>query len=379
MGRLIKIDENMILKVLSKGLGYQLTELPVVGSVISMPAREAFVYSVITSHGYLDDKEPDNLYRVTRDAFRIFNQACRFEFQEGIFSLSDMRLASTVNNEVIRKPYISRGNKFILPIRYATYRQFQLLLKQISKKLLSKGFNVNDFIICPIKVGSTPNVELESFFEFVVSRYFRNLGYLTDTQIPFFYGIGTPDIAAYAIPDFMKALRQYGYLSLGGSLIDLMTVSTFGRFAQDSNGPTNNEAIVCEVKTAQITAPQIIKYINTKIFNKAYEVIPCIKEPESYAGLITVDSAGQLIVFESKEPLQFSQKKQKEYLSWVEYYAKFYLLANLYTNELEMLLMKNGLKLNRNDILAFVKRNSVEKMLAHIEFFLARRGKNVQN
>jgi hypothetical protein len=373
MGKLVKINENMILKILSNGLGYSLIELPVVGSVITMPAREAFVYSVTTSHGYLDDKEPDNLYRITRDAFRVFNQACQFEFQEGIFSLSDMRLASTVNNEVVRKPYIAKGNKFILPIKYTTYREFQLLLKQISEKLLSKGLNMHDFIICPVKIGSTATVELESFFEFVVSRYFRNIGYLTDTQIPFFYGVGTPDIAAYVIPEFMKALRQYGYLSSGGSLIDLMTVSVFGRHTQKINGSSKSEAIVFEVKTGQVAAPQIIKYTDTRLFNKAYEVIPCIKEPESYAGLITVDSAGRLIVLESKEPVQFSEEKQRAYLSWIEHYAKFYLLANLYTDELETLLMKNGFKLSRNDILEFVKCNSIEKIIALIEFFLTRR------
>lgn len=381
MGKLIKVDENMILMILLDGLGYSSAELPVVGSVVRMPAREAFVYSVITSHGYLDNKEPDNLYRLTRDAFRIFNQACRYEFQEGIFSLSDMRLASTVNNEALRRPYIAKGDKFILPVRYTIYNEFQLFLKQISKKLISRGFNPNDFIICPIRNSRSATVELESFFEFVVSRYFGEKGFLTDTQIPFFYGIGTPDMAAYVMPEFMRILRQHGYLNMGGSLIDLMTVSVFGRHGGKIFESLGNETVVCEVKTSQIGAPQIIKYTDTQIFNKAYEVIPCTKEPESYAGLITVDSDGHLIILECKEPIPFAKEKQRIYLRWIEHYAKFYLLTNLYTSELEDMLMKNGLGLNRNNLLKLIKQTSVQKLITQIDFFLTRRRvkENVQD
>jgi len=378
MRRLFRIDENLILKILVNGLGYQLVEVPALGSAVKMTAREAFIYSVITSHGYLDPKEPDNLYRLTRDAFRVFNQACQYEFQEGIFSLSDMRLASTVNNEALRKPYVARGEKFVLPIRHGTYREFQLVLKQISDRMLSTGLNPNDLIICPIKMGSAV-VELESFFEFVVSRYFRNAGFLTDTQIPFFYGVGTPDIAAYMLPDYLQSLSQHGYLDSGGSLIDLMTVSTFGHYQKKTRGQLKSEAIVCEVKTSQIAAPQITKYTATEIFNKAYEVIPCQKEPESYAGLITVDSSGRLVIFESKEPIRFSEKRQKEYLDWIEQYAKFYLLANLFTDELETMLFNNGLKLNQRDLLRFTRHNSIEKLVMQVESFISRRRENVKD
>jgi hypothetical protein len=379
MNRIIKIDEKMVLGVLSNNFGFSVTQLPIVGPVIRMHPREAFVYSVITSHGYLDNTEPDQLYRLTRDAFRVFNQACQFEFQEGIFSLSDMRLASTLNNEVLKKPYIAKGDKFVLPIRNTGYKDFQLLLKNISKRLQETGFNPNDLIICPVRLGGSATVEMESFFEYAVSRFFCRKGFLTDTQIPFFYGVGTPDIAAYCIPKFLGTLREHGFLGTGGSLIDLMTLSVFGPQATCDTEFSNVETIVCEVKTCQIAAPQIEKYIDTKIFSKAYEVIPCEKEPETYAGLITVDAKGHLVVIESKEPLVFSKEKQKAYLDWIEQYAKFYLLANLSTEELENLLTESSFALSFYDLLRFMKHISVQKLVTQIEPFLKRRWKNVKN
>ena len=377
MTRIIRIDEKLFLEVLSNNFGFSIAQLPVVGPTIKMHPREAFVYSVITSHGYLDSKEPDQLYRLTRDAFRVFNQACQFEFQEGIFSLSDMRLASTLNNEVLKKPYIAEGYKFLLPIRNNGYKEFQIMLKNISKGLQEKGFNPNDIIICPIRLGGSATVEMESFFEYVVSRYFGRKGFLTDTQIPFFYGVGTPDIAAYCMPKFLQILREHGFVNPGGSLIDLMTMSVFGPRKPEETECSKVETIVCEVKTSQIAAPQMLKYINTKIFSKAYEVIPCEKEPESYAGLITLDAKGNLIVFENQELLNFSEEEQKKYLNWIEQYAKFYLLANLSTEELENMLTDKSFALSFYDLLRFVRQKSVEDLVAQIEPFLKRRWKNV--
>jgi len=374
LNRLMKIDEELILKILCNGLGFETVELPSLGSAIRMDAREAFVYSVITSHGYLDGNEPDNLYRLTRDAFRVFNQALQYDFQEGVFSLSDMRLACTVNHEVLRKPYLSYGEKFILPLRQRTYKEFQSILKQILDKMISKGLNPNDLIICPIKAGGSGAVGLESFFEYVASRYFKGEGFLTDTQIPFFYGVGTPDVAAYVIPESLEALKKSGYIDVGGSLIDLMTISVFGHYkGRESTEKSKAEAIVGEVKTSQLAAPQIMKYTDTRIFNSAYEIIPCAKSPESYAGLITIDATGRLVVLESSQPIPFSQMKQKEYLDWIEQYTKFYLLTNLRTDELELMLGNSGLRLNRHDLLEFTRHNSVQSVVAQVDFHLSQR------
>lgn len=373
MRRIVRVSRELVSKVLTDGLGYEPIDVPVVGNVVRMSAREAFVYAVVTAHGYLDTNEPDNMYRLTRDSFRIFNQAEQYELQEGIFSLSDLRFVSTVNNEVIKKPYIAKGDKFVLPIEYAKYNQFQLFLREISQKLESNGYNPNDFIICPIRKSDSRTVELESFFEFAVSTYFNRNEYLTDTQIPFYYGVGTPDVAAYRIPELMEKLKKNGFITTGGSPIDLMAISVFGFCEESITKPVQDEAIVIEVKTNQISAPQILKYTNTKIFNKAYEAIPCIKQPESYAGLITLDAEGHILVFECKNPVPFSRKRQKRYFNWLKVYLKFYLIANLTTIELEELMKLANVELNRKNLLWFVKTSSVDKLIQNVRNFLGKR------
>jgi hypothetical protein len=134
-----------------------------------------------------------------------------------------------------------------------------------------------------------------------------------------------------------------------------------------------NEAIVFEVKTNQISAPQIVKYTDTKIFDKAYEVIPCIKNPESYAGLITINPAGQILVYECQNPIPFSAEKQRAYFNWVEIYLKVYVLANLMTNELESLLSANGIELNRKNLFNFIKSKKFDDLVRDVKRIIAER------
>jgi hypothetical protein len=373
MRRLIRIDRNLVLRILSRGLGYPVEDNPVVGEVVRLSAREAFVYSVLTSFGYLDPNEPDNMYRLTRGAFRVFNQAEQYELQEGIFSLSDMRFASTVNNEVLRKPYIATGDKFIVPIEYQNYLSFQEYLRTLCKKLQTNGYNINDFIVTPIRRANSGTTSFESFFEFVVSTYFNRREYITDTQIPFFYGIGTPDIAAYKMPSLLSTLKRHRFLSTGGSPIELMAVSVWGFQESKSAIVDEEESIVFEVKTNQLEAPQITKYTETQIFNKAYEVIPCVKKPEKYAGLITTNEFGQLLIYECPNPIPFSAKKQKTYLNWISVYLKMYLLANLRTEELEFLLSENSMVLEREGLLRFIRTVEFDRLVRSVKEILVKR------
>jgi len=367
MGKVIHINSDLLKKVLTNGLKYPIEKNPVIGDVIKLTSRQAFSYAVLTSHGYLDETEPDNLFILTRDNFRVFNQVDDFDLQEGIFSLSDLSFVATVNNEVKRKPYLNNGDKFVLPIEYSKYQEYQDILKELIIKLKKANYNPNNFIIAPIRNADSTTSELESFFEYVVSTYFNRKMYLTDTQVPFYYGIGTPDIGAYKIPKLMKLLQKFGFIEKGGSVIDLMTISSFGFFKESLLNKIENESIVFEVKTNQLTAPQIKKYTNTKIFSKAYEVIPSIKKPESYAGLITINLDGGIEIYECSTPIPFSSSKQKNYFEWIEVYLKMYLLANLTTNELEEIIYKNGLKMSSKDLLNYVTTVDFEKMLTLVK------------
>jgi len=363
MAKLIKITHDLVINILHNGLNFPVKEIDSIGKVIVMNSRNALSYAIITSHGYLDETEPDSMYILARDHFRIFNQAEDFDLQEGVFSLSGLRLVTTINNEIQRKAFLKNHEKYILPIEYSGYQELKSKISELLLKIKTNGLNCNDFIICPI---SAQNSGLESFFEYVVSVVFNRKMFLTDTQIPFFYGVGTPDIAAYKISNLIKLLHKYGFLEGGGSIIDLMSVSSFGLFNFSSDESTVDESIVFEVKTCQTSSPQIKKYTKTKIFSKAYEVIPVEKESEKYAGLFTINTNGKIILFESSEPIDFEKSIQKEYFQWIEIYLKMYLLANLKTDELELMLSEHDHEINNPGLIDFAKTIPFEELLKSI-------------
>ena len=368
MAKLIKITRDLVINILHNGLNFPVKEIDSIGKVIVMNSRNALSYAIITSHGYLDETEPDSMYILTRDHFRIFNQADDFDLQEGVFSLSGLRLVTTINNEIQRKPFLKNNEKYILPIEYSGYPELKSKISELLLKIKTNNLNCNDFIICPI---SAQNSGLESFFEYVVSVVFNRKMFLTDTQIPFFYGVGTPDVAAYKISNLIELLHQYGFLEGGGSVIDLMSVSSFGLSEFSSDESTLNESIVFEVKTCQTSSPQIKKYTKTKIFSKAYEVIPVEKESEKYAGLFTINSNGKIILLESSDPIDFEESIQKEYFQWIEIYLKMYLLANLKTDELETLLTEHDHEINNPGLIDYVKTIPFEELLKSIRNILS--------
>jgi hypothetical protein len=368
MAKLIKITSDLVINILHNGLNFPVKEIESIGKVIVMNSRNALSYAIITSHGYLDKTEPDSMYILARDHFRIFNQSKDFDLQEGVFSLSGLRLVTTINNEIQRKPFLKNHEKYILPLEYSGYPELKLKISKVLLKIKTNGLNCNDFIICPI---SAQNSGLESFFEYVVSVVFNRKMFLTDTQIPFFYGVGTPDVAAYKISNLIELLHKYGFLDGGGSVIDLMSVSSFGLSDFSSEEHTVDESIVFEVKTCQTSSPQIKKYTKTKIFSKAYEVIPVEKESEKYAGLFTINTDGKIILSESSEPIDFEKSIQKEYFRWIEIYLKMYLLANLKTDELETLLTEHDHEINNPGLIDYVKTIPFEELLKSIRNILS--------
>lgn len=367
---MIKITKELVLNILNQGLGFSLKDFEGIGKTIVMTPRQSLTYAIITSHGYLDKDEPDSMYILTRDHFRIFNQAQDFDLQEGVFSLSGLRLVSTINNEIQRKPFLKKGDKYILPVEYSGYPELKLKIEELLEQMKINGHDHHNFIICPI---SAQNSGLESFFEYVVSIVFNRKMFLTDTQVPFFYGVGTPDVAAYKITNLMKLLQNYGFLEEGGCIIDLMSTSSFGIHDCKLETDERDESIVFEVKTCQSTSPQIKKYTDTKIFEKAYEVIPVEKEAENYAGLITINSNGNILILESSETIEFDELKQKEYFKWIEIYLKMYLLANLKTEELESLIKEKKYEINNNGLIEFAKIVQFEELLKSIRGILSKR------
>lgn len=360
------INKHFVLNTLKNNLGFPIINDDVVGEVIKMSAREAFLYAVLTSHGYLDVHEPENRFFLKRDYFRVFNQAEEFNLQEGIFSITDTTFSCTPKINIKEKQYITEEYKYILPVEYDFYDNFLESLTKLDSRLKESGSNPNNYIIVPIRRGSKVS-QFESFFEYIISSIFSRKGYFTDTQVPFYYAVGTPDAAAYDIEELRLALIKHGLGYRGFSLIELMMITSFGldNF-KGSISKLNSENLVFEVKTLQRSAPQIKKYISTGIFNKAYEVIPFKDTSEAYTGVISFNSNGDISVIEDNAQQEINPNKQKSYMEWLNIYVKCYLLANLTTSELEALSRKWSFQLTPIGIVEFLKQVEFETLLSQI-------------
>ena len=141
MAKLIKITRDLVINILHNGLNFPVKEIDSIGKVIVMNSRNALSYAIITSHGYLDETEPDSMYILTRDHFRIFNQADDFDLQEGVFSLSGLRLVTTINNEIQRKPFLKNNEKYILPIEYSGYPELKSKISELLLKIKTNNLN----------------------------------------------------------------------------------------------------------------------------------------------------------------------------------------------------------------------------------------------
>lgn len=367
------INREFVIKTLSNVLGFKHTYIDRIGDVIEMSARDAFLYSTLTAHGYLNIDEPEYRYFLKRDYYRIFNQAEEYNLQEGLFSISDLSFSCTPKINIKENPIIASGMKYILPIEYKQYSELLDTLKAIIQVAEKMEIGHKNFIIVPIRNNSTKVSEFEAFFEFIISKYFAKFGFFSDTQIPFYYGVGTPDVAIYKIDELYKSLQNNGIGFQGYSLIELMTITTFGlNQSKDNLSLYKWDNAVFEVKTLQSSAPQINKYISKMIFQKAYEVIPFKKKSSNYAGLITFSSSGEMQIINDNSDQKVNLYQQAKYYEWLNTYVKFYILANLSTSQLEKLFKDKKVALSKDSIVNYLSIIDYDKLIKEVLYY----GKN---
>ena len=319
-----------VVQALKVNFGFDTLQDEQLGEMVVMSPRDAFVYSAVTGHAYLD---PGSHHFSPNGLMPIFNQANSYHLVTGMFD-RDGNLRHSPINLAEERPFIARGEKYVLPVEYDTNASLNARLAEVASILQRQGKDPRDHLVCRIK-KSTVGYSMEPFMEYVATRYFNGLGMLTETQIPFFYSGGTPDFAAYSLPDIGKALRQH--LAVGGaSFIELASMRLFPESARGQAGPQAVETIVGEAKTGAATGmAQLEKYLRSGVFSKAYEIIPHKAAPEVAAGLLTLGDDCGIRVHEAKKPAMVSSSKQGEYLKWLTNYVKYFVVANLRNEELD--------------------------------------------
>ena len=360
------LNKENVTRILSQNFGFPVVQNPVVGPVVQLSALDAYFYSAVTAHAYLND--PKNGFS-PNGLMCVFNQANAYNLVTGMFNRNGY-FNNTPLLHAIKHPFILTEPKYILPLEYHDhYRELQEKTSELYKRLTDVGFNPSDFIVCRVSLD-TAGYHMEPFCEYVVSEYFNRRGYLTETQIPFYYSGGTPDLAAYEIPDVVNTLRAHGIATKGFSFIEIASFKIFGSHQETTHEFSSAlETIVGEVKTASLKADkQIQKYLSFQLFNKAYEIIPHKPTPEVISGLITFDEDGYIRVMEAQQPAVVNQVKQREYLDWLNNYIKYFLIANLSNEELDEFYSRLTGRKSRsvNQLIAFVNGLDYEKIVARV-------------
>lgn len=365
----MKLDKENVIKILNKNFGFNIIDNPAAGEVIEVSALDAYLYSSITGHPYLCNLSggfsPNGL-------MQVFNQASSYNLVSGMFDRTG-RFKYTSLLLSRDYPFITNTEKFIIPLEYDKHSEYESKRKMLYEELKKEGLDPANFIICTIK-KSTSGYGMEPFCEYVTSEYFRRRGFLTETQIPFYYNGGTPDFAAYDFPEVLGMLRQNGLISSGATLVELSALRLFQTSKSRSAGSKETEAIVGEAKTSSMEAiKQIKKYLGKKIFNRAYEIIPHKDKPEIICGLITFNDAGKILVFEGKEKPLVDKNVQDDYFEWLGNYIKYFLLANLDNAEFnDFYARKTGKEFPTgiDNLLSFVNALEYEEIIKEILTFV---------
>ena len=226
------------------------------------------------------------------------------------------------------------------------------LLSILAIKAESNGFKSTDFIITLVNLDKIK--DMESFFEYLICEDYSEKGYMTDSQVPFFYATGTPDIAAYTMTELSALLHEkFGLYAC--SFFELMHLEYLS-----SNGKQNNkmEDVVFEVKTGSTNGSQIVKYIDKHVFDRAYEVIAHKKQKSTYAGLISFDENGKKKV---EHDIQLDAINKQEYKNWLNDYAKMYILAGLDDEKYNKFLSERSIT-RKDELIKVIKELSIREV-----------------
>jgi hypothetical protein len=312
-----EMDEKDIIEILSSNFDFNVVESPV-GKSIEINPYLGFLYSHVTGSGYFEDT---SWQFSCKSLTRIFNSAESYNFVTGIYD--GVEIESSPLEMYKRRPYLFNDKKRVLPVSFSNRRELNQKLEKYKEKL---GEDSKNYIIQEVDLSKEGN-GLEHFLEFLFTMKMREKGYNVENQVPLGHSQGTPDAACFGMPN----------IDLGGVFFLELSMLRVGHEPDFIEKKTEFNTIVGEAKTStDLMSNQIEKYLDTGYFDIGYEVHPRKKiQDKSKFGLFTLDNQ-EISIKQPKVSEVFSRKERKEeYLKWIKDYMKFYLLANLTTEELE--------------------------------------------
>lgn len=336
------------------------------GPAIKIPAREAFVFCSVTGAGYLDNFvfpfSPKGL-------MKLFYNAFDFKFVSGIFEKTTLRYTPLLLSKA--KPFLFDSQyKYIVPVEFNSEVELQKFLEAAFFKLETP----TDYIIMRIE-KSKKGDGLESFMEYLACEYFKTRGFIVENQIPLAHSIGSPDFGGYNLLNIHRAVNRY--LPCGFHIIELAMLRLGNQsFSSDNSANIYPEnLIVGEAKTSTtIMDAQLRKYLDTGLFDWGLEIHPNKSAAtDNDRGMFSLDNNLKISFTAADRQYDFSkcstQLSKSEYITWLENYMKFYLIANFTNDELNAFYWQNtGENISDQYTLAeFVKGVSAKEIINQIE------------
>jgi len=325
----MELNAQNSMNILNKNFDFKIINDDVIGPVLLMPPKEAYLYTAVAGSFYLND--PNFQFR-PRGLYPLFYHANAYNLVTGLMTFDKNKL-SFFNSPLIHKekyPFIVTGQKYVIfkDIKNSSDVSHREKLFQTLKKA---GKDTSNYILTEIR-KDVKGYGMEPFCEYVACKYFSNKGYIVENQIPLFYDVGTPDFSAFLIPEVAESLIADHFMGCGAFLLELASLRVFGKHTTSKiNYNYDQDLVVGEAKTCT-KKTQIQKYIDTQLYNKCFEIVPDKKLAEKHSGLISFDKSHSLILKDSPK-LKIDTKKQKEYTTWLMNYFKYYLLSNLTNTE----------------------------------------------
>jgi len=351
--------------ILINNFGFKLVEDPIVGPVIEMDPLNAYLYSLIEKSPYLVDET--RFFSPFGKTDRLFDKACSYRLLSGVFDhIYDNNFciwnSPLKHNERFHK--IFTGPKYIIFYELADSSKEQEILNSIYQKIKKKGGSPSGYLVTLI-LKEYRGYKMEHFCEYVICKYLREQGFITQNQLKLSHSKGKPDVGAFMIQKLQEKLKKERFSEGGCFLIELACLRLFGKKIKVTQ--KNFEDILLRVGDAKTSATsaveQLKKYLSTGFFNNAFEVIPLVSKPKRSFGLYFFNS-NHKIEYKEEDIKDSHEKEQEDYLEWIINNAKIYLLINLNEDEIEKAMKERGFgEWNPKNFINFVRKMNINEII----------------
>lgn len=309
-----ELRSSDVVEILSGSFGFNKVSTNI-GQGVRLSPYDAFIFSLITGAGYLENK----IFPYTpKGHFKIFQHALSFKMVTGLFENYSFRTTPYYLNQT--RPFLFKGEKTIIPVEFETEKELYSKLNLICEH------SNPEIIILRVETYKKGN-GMEPFLEYLACMYFNKLGYITENQIPLFPTVGSPDFGGF---NFAKEILFEG----GFNVVELSLIRLFPQKISSIHLKQRLHLIVGEAKTSSRSlSSQLNKYLNTGLFNEGIEIMTQ-KNKSTTRSSFYLNENNEVVYEQKKDQCVVDPHSQEIYYKWLKKYLSLYILSNLSNDEM---------------------------------------------